>query len=57
MFFAAASRATRPLATIPRVNAFRSLATAASNAPTSKYDMKPDADGKYTVTLFSGDGA
>lgn len=56
MFFAAASRALRPTATVPRVNMFRGLAAAATNAPTSKYDKKPDADGNYTVTIFIGDG-
>lgn len=35
----------------------RTLATPASNAPTSKYSKEKDADGKYTVTLFPGDGA
>ncbi|WFD33721.1 isocitrate dehydrogenase (NAD(+)) [Malassezia cuniculi] len=56
MFFAAASRVARPVATVPRLNMFRGLAAAASNAPTSKYSKEPDADGKYTVTLFPGDG-
>lgn len=58
MLFAAASRTVRPAASLPISGARllrRSLATP-SNAPTSAYNKEKDADGKYTVTLFPGDG-
>ena len=60
MFFAAAAASTR----VARpVSAARSLASMLSrglatqtDAPTSAYNKQKDADGKYTVTLFPGDG-
>lgn len=58
MLFAAASRTVRPAASLPLSGARllrRGLATP-SNAPTSAYNKEKDADGKYTVTLFPGDG-
>ncbi|CCV00011.1 unnamed protein product [Malassezia sympodialis ATCC 42132] len=59
MFAAAVPRALRPasVTTRPLSAALlrRGLATE-SNAPTSAYNKEKDADGLYTVTLFSGDG-
>ena len=60
MFFAAAAASTR----VARpVSAARPLASMLSrglatqtDAPTSAYNKQKDADGKYTVTLFPGDG-
>ena len=60
MFFAAAAASTR----VARpASAARSLASMLSrglatqtDAPTSAYNKQKDADGKYTVTLFPGDG-
>ena len=58
MMFAAASRTFRPVLMRPLVGArlaSRAFASEAA-APTERYNKEPDADGKYTVTLFSGDG-
>lgn len=62
MFFAAAAtRAVRPAASRPLARVARSSVlcrgfAAEADAPTSAYNKEKDADGKYTVTLFSGDG-
>ena len=58
MMFAAASRTVRPVASLSVSGAAllrRGLAAQAA-APTSAYNKEKGPNGKYTVTLFSGDG-